>query len=1641
MQAWSSVTDWSKAAECQARGLAVQAWRALGQPESKDLITLCDPDQLQLCANLCFSLGEIALGRRLQWRARRLHPEHEGARLAWAYLLLELRGPVECLDRIRHEPTSSPWQALRIQALAQLHDLKLAEQAFADLDSEYRESADGKRLRARLDWISGEHEQAVSSLANHVAATPYDLKSTRLLHDWFRDLNQRARLLDSLEQAFQRFECQSLAVQAIQCAVEMQDESMLRLWQERVRTLLVWPNHGLDAWLAGESARLYLRLGQTARAREILEHAERLPWFWQKRLERLQAASADAPSYRLQVKPVQQRYFTCAPATLAALLDYFGFPTSEMEVADAICFGGTAPIHQREYLSQRGFVVREFKFTPEAAEALLARGIAFAVSTQNFETGHLQAVTGYDAASGLFQIRDPNRGDDRDSSEELFGFGVFASGPRALVFVPPEQASRIGDLELPEWDGYALVAEIEAALEAAQTERAEAILTKLAERPEWARLHWLAAWDIAHYDNDRYRVLAAIDALLSLYPRDAWLHWCRLSAASGLETHAAREQALQSATLSSAHPNFLISLARFYLQDARQLTYARHLLMRASKKSSISAVLFDARADLLMACEQKTEAARLARFASLQSPRSERYAWKYFEFALGSDEQEAALTLLKERHQQAHTITREPSLTYYRALHRLQRDHAADTLFAELIKAYPDDPELIFEQITRDLGPVAYEQILDRLKPWRQHPTGARLTATALELSGDSEGALKVLHERIEHEPLALDLYERIARLTADCHGLEVMLDFMLSAHRKLPNHLELLELCASYMSRYRPTMAIMVLESALVRHPANAWAWRELGFARLGQGQIGAAKAALAEAKALSPTAPGSFNLEGDIALAEQDVPAALAAWWQAICQGGDCGYAVEQSFRQLDNDACADLLRRQAARLGQDSEDDDKLLPWVSRARNLLPAAECLSLFNALKPRFEHAWQWQIGLIRLLQIEHLDAARAAAESFSEQRPHLPIAWLTRAQIEQHIDLGVALESVDRALSLSPSWVQAITLRADFLIHAGQLDHACKALERACQQIPRDARLLCAFARVAIRLRRFSDAASALERALREDETLDWAWGRLEELSAARAETLALQWTQRRPGSVDAWYRLGVVCSDRNPERAMIATERALQLQPEHVPSINIRAFALTCLGRVRSALALLAAADPDGNEELLVWRRHWILFESRQREAALAGLNAALERFPDSYSLHSLRATHCTERSERALARASLEALRRLDPDDASSALQYAWFLSADGMTDAARDQFRKVLDLAPERMDAWRALITDAIDQNNLTEAFKLFDQARMHSRNSWIEVIALELHVHGGAHAEIDRFMSLALARPDIDESQVEHLRKRLGGRWIEILSRCDRLLVDPVRCGGFSAAYVEARFAKCQSALDRILRRMLQGPVQNSDRQLLRAMLELLARRKDSVGQVLTMHRQFSAIFANDVPLRSKLGYALNKLEQHEDVCKLYQHWRSQPPMPGWAAFNLARSLILCKRMDEALAVRTASVHNDSDFRGVHAGFAWLEATLLGEPVPKTWPELVELDVSNQPNAMLRVYGTDALAMIRACEQPDPWQGMKQLMQRPPSNDLSRRYWSAIRWRQFKRLRGLDRVRYLFLLLPGIRDIAFRATPR
>ena len=152
-------------------------------------------------------------------------------------------------------------------------------------------------------------------------------------------------------------------------------------------------------------------------------------------------------------------------------------------------------------------------------------------------------------------------------------------------------------------------------------------------------------------------------------------------------------------------------------------------------------------------------------------------------------------------------------------------------------------------------------------------------------------------------------------------------------------------------------------------------------------------------------------------------------------------------------------------------------------------------------------------------------------------------------------------------------------------------------------------------------------------------------------------------------------------------PQDALAAANRALELDPAHVPALLARTHALSQLARHEEALAPLAhAIEFAPNEATTHALRGRILATLDRLDEALPALDRALELAPNEATTHANRGKVHAKRGNYEKALADYTRALEIDPDQADSWGNRGVVWSLLGNHEAAVDDYTRSLELEP-------------------------------------------------------------------------------------------------------------------------------------------------------------------------------------------------------------------------------------------------------------------------------------------------------------------------------------------------------------------
>lgn len=1518
------------------RGRYLDAWemaRGIGP-----LATWRGPAGRVMAGRLANNLGAPRLGSTLHLRAAREHPDEPYAVYYGAMAVRSRRGALAAWQLIRRVPADHPvqrladWQAMVAGVLALLHDADGAERAIAralELDPEH-------------PWVHVERCSVLEELDRYPEALEAARRSLEL-RPWFRPgvqaaahvlvlLDRPDEALDLLAEAGRHLQAGSVHGQRAVALLHQQKrpvEALAALDEfERLSPLL---EEGGRRWLAGLRSDAAYAAGDIEGA---IRHARGGGGFHQALAERLEAASRDgaAPArVELDLPFVRQHQDTCAPASIAMVCAYWKMPVDHLELAAEICYDGTPSHAERRWAEDRGWRVRDFTLTWDAARALLDRGVPFTLATVGTTTAHLQVVAGYDARRGVLLVRDPKHPGTTEFVVEPLLESHASTGPMCMALVPAAEAHRLEGIDLPDAARRDRFYALQRALVDHDRARAAALLAELEQDDPEHFIALRARISLCAYDADVAGQLACADRLLQRFPDDEPLRLWRVGLLGDLGRRDERIEALRAMSAKPADPVVWQRLACELAVDGRTHAEARHLLRRCARFRPHDPPVLATLADLLWDAGRRDEALDAYRFASCQGDKSEGYARAYFSAARALGRADEALALLRGRFARLGDRSGWPARSLCWALEELGAPDEAAAALDEARARRPDDGDLALyaADVAARRGDIARaEALLEEARP-RVHAGDWRRAAAHLAANrGDPQRALALWREVVEASPLDVGAHEQVAHLLAEVEGPAAACEHLRAAAARFPHHVRLQHLWLEWLRDVDPLGAEAPLMDLLARQPNDAWARREAALLRRDQRRWDEALEHAALACELDPAHAGSWGIRGEIAH-QAGRRAEAVAWLRAALERGiDLSLAIVALVECHEDPAerrdALDWVLAQALRQASSGRG---LFTWRRMAHEALGLERTVELLRAARDERPDRWDaWSVLVDALAQAGRLDEARQVAEEATRRFPLRATLWLDAARVHRLAGDEVGRRrALERAAEVDPEHGAAARLLAETLQRQGELSRARALLERAAARAPLVAMNHGYLADVLWEMGEHERALERIERALRIDPGYGWAWGQLRDWSArrgdpARAERLAREIARQRPHEPRSWVRLArLIDGPGRLDEQLDALRRALEIDPRHVPAHDLQAELLAEAGRFDEALAACHPAPWTAESPPIELRGRlaWVWAEQGDLERAQAIMTEALAEAPDyAWGLRQLLGWLRRTRGPDYLPCA--ERLRALDPED-----PVAWGYLADARLEAgdragAKEALHRALDLGPDYVFGGRLLLDLALEDRTVRDAERAIEALRSAGAVALAHAGAARLAAlrrdRAGAVAAFEALCALPgdqAPEPDVLRPALDAL---VGAGWGDDAERALRVSVAQ---GGEAVAELFAARAGAAGRWEELEACVLATPLDARPHAAVAWLAQLADHGQNRrVRRAIREHREW---LRADDRTWGITGYALHAIGDSRETAAWLADWRARQGVRPWMLANLALALRALRREAEAREVHEAAI--------------------------------------------------------------------------------------------------------------------------
>lgn len=818
------------------------------------------------------------LSRALHARAWRHDKRSPEAAYYFAYSLFSSRGPL------------APWKFLRrlpefaqISAVQQADLLMLQAHAaaiFRDFETAGKLIGEAEATGADRAWYWVEkgalleqqdaYEDSLSCSQRALEIQPYFRPAIQAVAHQLQLLGRDEEAVALLQDALLQIESASVAVQLSLLQTELGRHQDARESWHRVRSLSPWMEPKIVDWWEERISDTCYFAGDLASAAEAAVRSKNP--FHEKLAERLRSPAPEARRVMLPVGFVRQHYFTCAPATLSALGSYWKVPVDHVALAATICYDGTPDHIERHWAEENGWHAREFRVTWEILVALIDRGIPFTLTTVETQSAHLQAVIGYDSFRATLLIRDPYERTHGEWLATEFLERYAASGPRGMLLLPPTEIHRLDGLDLPDAPLYDCSYRLRRALHTYDRNVAQSHFEEMERLDPANRLTLQARWALASYDGSLTRQLAAVEELLTRFPKNGNYLWSKLVALRELTRRSDYQQFLRElAAQKDSEVVFWREWSEELRQDARRRNEAQRLMLRALRFRPLEADNLHSLANLHWDRREFAEATELYRFAATLRDKVEGYSRSYFLAARHLRQTETALEMLARRVEAFGQKSSQPVKLLFWALTALDRQPLAFEKLETALTVHAADGDLLLfaaDAYARHSQPDRGQELLRSAESRATRTQWLRTAANLADYRCDLAGALGYWREILDAEPLDIQAQRAVSRLLAETQGRAVALEHLRTTCERFDHHIGLHALWVEWARAENNVDAEPVLRRLLALHPEHAWAHRELALVLSELHRAEEAAAELDVAAELEPQSPATDGVRGHVAL-----------------------------------------------------------------------------------------------------------------------------------------------------------------------------------------------------------------------------------------------------------------------------------------------------------------------------------------------------------------------------------------------------------------------------------------------------------------------------------------------------------------------------------------------------------------------------------------------------------------------------------------------------------------------------------------------------------------------------------------------------------------------------------------------------
>jgi len=988
--------------------------------------------------------------------------------------------------------------------------------------------------------------------------------------------------------------------------------------------------------------------------------------FHRQLLKNLQKNSA-GKRIRLPFRPIVQTHQTCVPASVAVALSASGGTISAEQMASAITFGGTYEWSAADWLRERGFHVRFFPVTVEAAKRLIENQVGFVISWEADAAGHAVAAVGFDERAETLLVHDPGFFRQTEYLLTVLDRDASPLGIKGMAVVPIERSEALD----------ALLPADSAVMEAAQNHQkaislqgpdsARQIVINL-KRDFPSHPGTLYLESVQHLeDGHAGQALHGFRQLIgrfpnSPHPRIGYLMACRALGNSAL-TRETLKDIVEKGVLPGVQAQrdwiypperYVCEYADLLAMSAETRGQAESMLQSLIRRQCNSASAWHILADLLAQKRDMGRALLCYRVASCLSNTDDHYARAYVDALAELNRIEEGFHWLEERVERFGTASPAIStwITFIAALEDYGYPERAIQACNQALSRHSGSPDLLSFAVPFFARMGAWEIAEERLSELRSgSKPGAFYQASVyfFRMRGDLKRAQENAASWIRELPLDMRARHTLLELVAALEGSQSALKMAGDWMHENKNHDEFEQAYCTQVDNVGDAKwrKYRLLRKRLERNPEDGWAWREFAFSALQEYEVGEAKQRqrlegripklLAECNRTSKDHVATLRAHALWAENQGHWPDAIAKWLEAIeleplgfysyRRIWDCSARLDHAQRDRLWEQIEPLLLKSPGHLPIARE----VVGLLAEKFGLLRAQATVESWMAARPGDPNVLQAAADLLIDRGHGRSDGLRAAEmlKPAVERYPYhsglrFSLANGYRRAGQESEAENVLLEVVRR----HPDNVGAVIQLAWIRHRSGASAAARKLLDTAAGNDPRNVDVLDARVQILIDCQRFDEAGAAIQQGLeRMPEHVYWRSRAVTLFQQCGAETNAVQAARAGvevyPRGAYLWLLLGRTLNEMRQFSAVGEIEhclrRSLRLNTALFESADLLCMLLSEQRRYEEASQVIHEIEskmPDPSPAL--GRLAWIKRIQGQQQEARTDLSKAVGTSP---------------------------------------------------------------------------------------------------------------------------------------------------------------------------------------------------------------------------------------------------------------------------------------------------------------------------------------------------------------------------------------------------------------------------------------